>query len=188
MKQLLIGLACAACLQAQAQIAVYKYAERGTVTGNPKSHTVTYGGYIIWDLVTGDIGAVKSVPLSKKYYSSVLDLLYVWNAAQFTVFEAAVNDSDSDGNATVFTSFAKGIAASVDVGDPQYNWLIPKSFKITGRSLDWYNGETQFEETTGSLVIDLADSQWCTMLGYDLSDAMGYMETVLQDKGYVSGN
>jgi len=192
MKKALIAVLASLALSAGAQVAVYKFIETGTVTGDFQTYKVSYKGFIVWELTTGNFygalvflnGAYSTLDVSKYQMERIRS-----KTAQYTAFSAATTGSDSGGNPTMGASWFKGVNVSVNIGstnllDPGAlnKWSIPKTFKLTERVTYWKDGEQQVEEDTGILAFDANDSPQCNLFK---DDGPTVLHRTLLDNGYA---
>jgi hypothetical protein len=188
MKNLVAALSLSLCLCAQGQVAIYKYTETGTVTGNFETFRVLYTGYVILDLQTGGLSGIQTFPNSRQYADLDLSTLILGQvhtrSGQSSVFHDAYSGTNDVGNPIVIFSWFKGINSNVDVGDVT-RWLIPRSMQMTERWVYWQDDEEQFEEDSGTLVIDLKDSFISNHEGDDAIGAADRLKAFLQSRGYT---
>jgi hypothetical protein len=188
MKTLLAALVISLCLCAQAQVAIYKYNESGTVAGDFQSFRVLYTGYVIFDLQTGGLSGIQLFPNSKQYADLDLSTLILGQAnsrvGNYSLFHDAYSGTNDVGNPIVIFSWFKGINSRVDVGDATF-WQIPRTLQMTERWVYWQDDQEQFEEDSGSLVIDLKDSIISNHATDDAIAAADRLKTLLQSKGYT---
>lgn len=191
MKNLTITLFVSFCLCAQAQVAIYKYAERGTVTGDFQTFRVLYCGYVILDLQSGELSGVQTFTSSKQYLDLPLDTLVLSQmhskTGQYSVFHDAYSGTNDVGDPIVIFSWFKGLNSSVDVGDVT-KWQIPRTMQIAERWVYWQDGEQQFEEDTGTLTIDLKNSTISNEAGDDATGAADRIKAYLESKGYTEAS
>jgi hypothetical protein len=188
MKSLITTLFVFLCLCAQAQVAIYKYAETGTVTGDFQTFRVLYSGYVILDLQTGGLSGVQTFASDKQYTDldlSTLALSQIHSkTSHYSVFHDAYSGTNNVGDPIVIFSWFKGLNSSVDVGDVS-RWQIPRTLQISERWVYWQDGEQQFEEDTGALTIDLKNSMNSNKAGDDAAAAVDRIKVYLQGKGYT---
>ena len=188
MKNLLAALSLSLCLCAQGQVAIYKYTETGTVTGSSQSFRVLYTGYIILDLQSGGLSGIQLFPSSKQYANLDLSTLILGQihsrVGQYSLFHDAYSGTNDVGNPIVIFSWFKGINSSVDVGDVT-RWQIPRTLQMTERWVYWDGNEEQFEEDSGTIIIDLKDSSISNHAGDDAIAASDRLKIYLQSKGYT---
>lgn len=190
MKNLLLTvLAASLCLSVSAQVAIYKYAERGTVTGDFQTFRVLYSGYVILDLQSGELSGVQTLPSTKQYLDLPLDTLVLSQmhskTGQYSVFHDAFSGTNDVGDPVVIFSWFKGLNSSVDVGDVT-KWQIPRTLQISERWVYWQDGEQQFEEDSGTLTIDVKNSMISNEAGDHAAAAADRIKTYLQSKGYTA--
>jgi hypothetical protein len=190
MKTLLIALSLSLGLCAHGQVAIYKYTETGTVTGNFQTFRVLYTGYVILDLNTGALSGVQTFPSSRQYADLDLSTLMLGQmqsrSGQYSLFHDAYSGTNSAGNPIVIFSWFKGLNSNVDVGDVTF-WRIPRTLQMTERWVYWTEDESeeQFEEDTGILVIDYKDSIISNHAGDDAIAAADRLKAYLQSRGYT---
>ena len=190
MKTLLIALSLSLGLCAQGQVAIYKYTETGTVTGNFQTFRVLYTGYVILDLNTGALSGVQTFPSSRQYADLDLSTLMLGQmqsrSGQYSLFHDAYSGTNSAGNPIVIFSWFKGLNSNVDVGDVTF-WRIPRTLQMTERWVYWTEDESeeQFEEDTGILVLDSRDSVISNRAGDDAIAAADRLKAYLQSRGYT---
>jgi len=188
MKTLLIAVSLSLCLCAQGQVAIYKYTETGTVTGNFQTYRALYTGYIILDLQTGGLSGIQTFPSSQQYADLDLSTLIFAQvnsrSAQYSLFHDAYSGTNSTGNPIVIFSWFKGFNSSVDVGDVT-RWQIPRTLQMSERWVYWQNDEEQFEEDSGIMVLDYKDSIISNRAGDDAIAAANRIKAYLQSRGYT---
>jgi len=190
MKTLLIALSLSLGLCAQGQVAIYKYTETGTVTGNSQTFRVLYTGYVILDLNTGALSGIQTFPNSRQYADLDLSTLILGQmqsrTGQYSLFHDAYSGTNSAGNPIVIFSWFKGLNSNVDVGDVTF-WRIPRTLQMTERWVYWTEDEAQeqFEEDTGIMVIDFKDSIISNHAGDDSIAAADRLKAYLQSRGYT---
>jgi len=188
MKTLLATLLMALCLCTQGQVAIYKYTETGTVTGDFQTFRVLYTGYIILDLQTGGLSGIQTFPSNRQYADLDLSTLIFGQAhsrtGQYSLFHDAYSGTNDTGNSIVIFSWFKGINSSVEVGDVT-RWQIPRTLQMTERWVYWQDNEEQFEEDSGTIIIDVKDSIISNHAGDDASAAADRLKAYLQSKGYT---
>jgi len=189
MKTLLAALSLSLCLCAQGQVAIYKYNETGTVTGNFQTSRALYTGYIVWDLNTGGLSGIQLFPSSKQYADydfSFLILAQIHSrTAQYSLFHDAFSGTNDVGNPIVIFSWFKGFNSSVNIGDAT-PWLIPRTFQMSERWVYWSDSEEQFEEDLGTMILDIKNSVISNQAGDDGSAAVDRLKTYLQSRGYTA--
>lgn len=187
MKTLLAALILSCSLYVQGQVAIYKYVETGTVTGNFQTFRVVYTGYVILDLQTGGLSGVQMFPGTKQYKDLDLSFLILGHVhsktGQYSVFTDAYTGTNDMGNTIVIVSWFKGLNSSVDVGDTS-RWQIPRTLKITERWVYWQDQEQQIEEDSGTLTIDSKNSANSNRAGDDAIGASDRIKSYLQSLGY----
>jgi len=177
-------------LCAQGQVAIYKYTETGTVTGNSQTFRVLYTGYVIPDLNTGALSGIQTFPNSRQYADLDLSTLILGQmqsrTGQYSLFHDAYSGTNSAGNPIVIFSWFKGLNSNVDVGDVSF-WRIPRTLQMTERWVYWTDDEAQeqFEEDTGIMVIDFKDSIISNHAGDDSIAAADRLKAYLQSRGYT---
>jgi hypothetical protein len=190
MKTLLIAISLSLCLCARAQVAIYKYTEMGTVTGDFDSFRVLYTGYVILDLNTGGLSGIQTFPSSRQYADLDLSTLILGQinsrTGKYSLFHDAYSGTNSAGNPIVIFSWFKGLNSNVDVGDVTF-WRIPRTLQMTERWVYWNQDDTEelFEEDTGILVIDFKDSIISNHAGDDAIAAADRLKAYLQSRGYT---
>jgi hypothetical protein len=188
MKTLLAALSMSLCLCSQAQVAIYKYNETGTVTGDFQSFRVLYTGYVIFDLQTGGLSGIQLFPSSKQYADLDLSTLILGQmhsrVGNYSLFHDAYSGTNDVGNPIVIFSWFKGINSRVDVGDVTF-WQIPRTLQMTERWVYWQDDQEQFEEDSGSLVLDSKDSIISNHATDDAIAAADRLKALLQSKGYT---
>lgn len=190
MKTLLIAISLSLCLCARAQVAIYKYTEMGTVTGDFDSFRVLYTGYIILDLNTGGLSGIQTFPSSRQYADLDLSTLILGQinsrTGKYSLFHDAYSGTNSAGNPIVIFSWFKGLNSTVDVGDVTF-WRIPRTLQMTERWVYWNQDDTeeQFEEDTGTMVIDYRNSIISNHAGDDAIAASDRLKSYLQSRGYT---
>jgi len=185
MKTLLIALSLSLGLCARAQVAIYKYTETGTVTGDFQTFRVLYTGYIILDLQTGALSGIQTFPSSQQYADLDLSTLILSTVHSRTVNYSLFHDAYTGTNSFVVFSWFKGLNSNVDVGDVTF-WRIPRTLQMSERwvySAD--DGEEQFEEDSGIMVIDYKDSIISNHAGDDAIAAADRIKAYLQNRGYT---
>jgi hypothetical protein len=191
MKTLLMALSLSLCLCARAQVAIYKYTEMGTVTGDFDSFRVLYTGYVILDLNTGGLSGIQTFPNSRQYADLDLSTLILGQinsrTGKYSLFHDAYSGTNSAGNPIVIFSWFKGLNSNVDVGDVTF-WKIPRTLQMTERWVYWNQDDTEelFEEDSGTLVIDLKDSIISNHAGDDAIAAADRLKSYLQSRGYTA--
>jgi hypothetical protein len=187
MKTLLIALSLSLCLCARAQVAIYKYTETGTVTGNFQTFRVLYTGYVILDLNTGGLSGIQTFPSSRQYADLDLSTLILGQmhsrSGEYSLFHDAYSGTNDVGNPIVIFSWFKGLNSNVDVGDVT-SWRIPRTLQISERWVYWQDDEEQFEEDTGTLVLDSRNSIISNHAGDDAAGAADRLKAYLQSRGY----
>jgi hypothetical protein len=190
MKTLLIALSLSLGLCAQGQIAIYKYTETGTITGNFQTYRALYTGYVILDLNTGGLSGIQLFPSSQQYADLDLSTLIFAQvnsrSAQYSLFHDAYSGTNSSGNPIVIFSWFKGFNSSVDVGDVT-RWQIPRTLQMSERWVYWTQDQAQeqFEEDTGTMVLDSKDSIISNHAGDDAIAAADRIKAYLQSRGYT---
>lgn len=188
MKNLITVLFAALCLCAQAQVAIYKYAEAGTVTGDFQTFRVLYSGYVILDLQSGELSGVQTFTSNKQYTDLSLSTLVLSQihskTSHYSLFHDAFSGTNDVGDPIVIFSWFKGLNSSVDVGDVS-RWQIPRTMQITERWVYWQDGEQQFEEDSGTLTLDAKNSAISNKAGDDAVAAADRIKAYLQSKGYT---
>jgi len=178
------------CLCARAQVAIYKYTETGTVTGDFQTFRVLYTGYVILDLNTGGLSGVQTFPSSRQYADLDLSTLILGQinsrTGRYSLFHDAYSGTNSAGNPIVIFSWFKGLNSNVDVGDVTF-WRIPRSLQMTERWVYWNEDDTEelFEEDVGAMVIDYRDSIISNHAGDDAIAAADRLKAFLQSRGYT---
>lgn len=189
MKSLLAALSLSLCLCAQGQVAIYKYTETGTVTGDFQSYRILYTGYIILDLPSGELSGVQILPSSRQYLDLDVSTLILAQVharfGQYSLFHDAFSGTNDAGNPIVIFSWFKGFNSSVDVGDST-RWQIPRTLQMTERWVYWADdGEEQFEEDSGIMILDYTRSIISNHAGDDAIAASDRIKTYLQGRGYT---
>jgi hypothetical protein len=190
MKTLLIALSLSLGLCAQGQVAIYKFTETGTVTGDFQSFRVLYTGYVILDLNTGGLSGIQTFPSSRQYADLDLSTLILGQVnsrtGRYSLFHDAYSGTNSAGNPIVIFSWFKGLNSNVDVGDVTF-WRIPRTLQMTERWVYWSEDETeeQFEEDSGIMAIDYKDSIISNHAGDDAIAAADRLKALLQSRGYT---
>jgi hypothetical protein len=185
MKTLLAALSLSICLCAQAQVAIYKYTETGTVTGDSQSFRILYTGYIILDLETGGLSGIQLLPSSRQYSDFDLSTLILSSVHSRTANYSLFHDAYTGTNSAVIFSWFKGFNSSIDVGDVS-RWQIPRTLSMSERwvySAD--DGEEQFEEDSGLMVLDFTRSIISNHAGDDAVAASDRIKAYLQSRGYT---
>ena len=189
MKTLLALLSLSLSLCAPAQVAIYKYNETGTVTGDFQSFRVLYTGYIIFDLQSGGLSGIQVFPSSRQYADLDLSTLILGQVhsrfGNYSLFHDAYSGTNSSGNPIVIFSWFKGFNSRVDVGDTSF-WQIPRTLQMTERwvySAD--DGEEQFEEDSGIMYLDFRSSVISNQAGDDAIAAADRLKAYLQSRGYT---
>jgi hypothetical protein len=189
MKSLLIALSLSLCLCARGQVAIYKYTETGTVTGNFQTYRALYTGYVILDLKTGGLSGIQTFPSSLQYadydFSTLIFAQVSSRTGLYSLFHDAYSGTNSTGNPIVIFSWFKGLNSSVDVGDVT-RWQIPRTLQMSERWVYWQNNEEQFEEDTGIMVLDFKDSIISNHAGDDAIAAADRIKAFLQSRGYTA--
>src|SRR5689334_24793089 len=102
MKTLLAILSLSLSLCAPAQVAIYKYNETGTITGDFQSFRVFYTGYIILDLQTGGLSGIQLFPSSREYADLDLSTLILGQIhsrfGNYSLFHDAFTGTNSLGD------------------------------------------------------------------------------------------
>lgn len=188
MKKLMTALAASLCLSMSAQVAIYKYTERGTVTGDFQAFRVLYSGYVILDLQSGELSGVQTLTSTKQYMDLDLSTLLLSQihskTAQYSLFHDAYSGTNTAGDPIVIFSWFKGANARVDIGDVS-TWQIPRTMQMTERWVYWQDGEQQSEEDVGTLTLDLKDSVTSNKEGDDATAAADRIKAFLESKGYT---
>ena|SRR6266496_4928183 len=188
MKTLLAALSLSLCLCAQGQVAIYKYTETGTVTGDFQSFRVLYTGYIILDLQTGALSGIQILPSSRQYTDLDLSTLILGTihsrSFNYSLFHDAFTGTNSDGNPIVIFSWFKGVNSRMDIGDTT-PWQIPRTLSMTERWVYWQDDEEQFEEDSGFMVLDFTRSIISNQAVDDASAAADRLKSFLQSRGYT---
>jgi hypothetical protein len=190
MKTLLIALSLSLCLCARGQVAIYKYSETGTITGNFQTYRALYTGYVILDLNTGGLSGIQLFPSSQQYADLDLSTLIFAQVSprsgQYSLFHDAYSGTNSSGNPIVIFSWFKGFNSSVDVGDVT-RWQIPRTLQMSERWVYWTQDQAQeqFEEDTGIMILDSKDSIISNHAGDDAIAAADRLKAYLQSRGYT---
>jgi hypothetical protein len=190
MKTLLIALSLSLCLCARAQVAIYKYTEMGTITGDFDSFRALYTGYVILDLNTGGLSGIQTFPSSRQYSDLDLSTLMLGQVnsrtGKYSLFHDAYSGTNSAGNPIVIFSWFKGLNSNVDVGDVTF-WRIPRSLQMTERWVYWNQDDTEelFEEDSGTMVLDFRNSIISNHAGDDAIAAADRLKSYLQSRGYT---
>ncbi len=188
MKKLITALAASLCFSVSAQVAIYKYTETGTVTGDFQAFRVLYSGYVILDLQSGELSGVQTLTSTKQYMdldlSSLLPSQIHSKTAQYSLFHDAYSGTNTSGDPIVIFSWFKGANANVDIGDTS-KWQIPRTMQMIERWVYWQDSEQQFEEDAGTLTIDLKDSVTSNKAGDDATAAADRIKAFLESKGYT---
>jgi hypothetical protein len=190
MKTLLIAISLSLCLCARAQVAIYKYTEMGTITGDFDSFRALYTGYVILDLNTGGLSGIQTFPSSRQYADLDLSTLMLGQVnsrtGKYSLFHDAYSGTNSAGNPIVIFSWFKGLNSNVDVGDVTF-WRIPRSLQMTERWVYWNQDDTeeQFEEDSGTMVLDFRNSIISNHAGDDAIAAADRLKSYLQSRGYT---
>jgi len=190
MKTLLIALSLSLCLCARAQVAIYKYTEMGTITGDFDSFRALYTGYVILDLNTGGLSGIQTFPSSRQYSDLDLSTLMLGQvnsrAGKYSLFHDAYSGTNSAGNPIVIFSWFKGLNSNVDIGDVTF-WRIPRSLQMTERWVYWNQDDTEelFEEDSGTMVLDFRNSIISNHAGDDAIAAADRLKSFLQSRGYT---
>jgi hypothetical protein len=188
MKNLLTVLAASLCLSVSAQVAIYKYAESGTVTGDFQTFRVLYSGYVILDLQSGELSGIQTFTTSKEYTDLDVNTLVLSQVhsktGHYSLFHDAFSGTNDVGDPIVIFSWFKGLNSSVDVGDTS-RWQIPRTMQISERWVYWQDGEQQFEEDSGTLTIDSKNSLISNKAGDDAAAAAERIKALLRSKGYT---
>jgi hypothetical protein len=189
MKTLLAVLSFSFCLCAQSQVAIYKYNEFGTVTGDFQSFRVLYTGYVILDLQSGALSGIQVFPNSRQYADLDLSTLIMGQIhsrfGNYSLFHDAYSGTNNAGNPIVIFSWFKGINSRLDVGDTTF-WQIPRTLQMTERWVYWTDsGEEQFEEDSGTMFLDFRSSAISNQAGDDALAAADRLRSYLQSRGYT---
>lgn len=189
MKILLAVLTLSLSLCTQAQVAIYKYNETGTITGDFQSFRVLYTGYIILDLNTGGLSGVQLFPSNRQYADLDLSTLILGQihsrSGNYSLFHDAYSGTNNTGNPIVIFSWFKGFNSRLDVGDTSF-WQLPRTLQMTERWVYWTDsGEEQFEEDSGTMLIDFKDSVISNQAGDDALAAANRLKAFLQSRGYT---
>lgn len=189
MKTLLAVLSLSLSLCAQAQVAIYKYNETGTVTGDFQSFRVLYTGYIILDLQSGELSGIQLFPSNREYADLDVSFLILGQIhsrnGQYSLFHDAFSGTNDAGNPIVVFSWFKGLNSRVDVGDTTF-WQIPRTLQMTERWVYWTDSdEEQFEEDSGSMLLDFKSSIISNHAGDDATAAADRLKAYLQSRGYT---
>ena len=185
MKTLLAALSLSLCLCAQGQVAIYKYTETGTVTGDFQTFRVLYTGYIILDLQTGSLSGIQTLPDSRQYTDLDLSTLILSTVHSRVVDYSLFHDAFTSTNSAVVFSWFKGVNSQLNIGDVT-PWQIPRTLSMSERwvySAD--DGEEQFEEDSGIMVLDFTRSIVSNNAGDDASAAADRLKAYLQSRGYT---
>jgi hypothetical protein len=185
MKTFLAALSLSLCLCAQGQVAIYKYTETGTITGDFQTFRVLYTGYIILDLPTGALSGIQILPSSRQYTDLDLSTLILSTVHSRSVDYSLFHDAFTSTNSDVVFSWFKGVNSRLNIGDST-PWLIPRSLSMTERwvySAD--DGEPQFEEDSGTMILDFTRSIISNQAGDDSGAAVDRLKAYLQSRGYT---
>lgn len=162
MKKILLAVLAGAALAANAQVAIYKFAETGTKTGNGQTGKLLYTGYIFWDTQSGVFTGLQTVAFSKMFYPLDLsDFSGAKNLSSFvstyTYVKADTSGVDDAGYDYNDFAVAKGENTFLSIGLTLVQ--MPKKFSVIERDFFFEDGQQVIQELSGSWTFDSADTQ-----------------------------
>jgi hypothetical protein len=191
MKTLTTILLASLCIHAQGYVVIWKSKITVTQTGGGTVAKRLLSGYIVYDTDDGSMAQVLSESSRRNFWVqdlSTFDLSDVktTQGKTYTVFTQATTDYDDWGNVVLDFTCAKGLDSSLDIGDPIYNWIFPKTLQVTGRSMySDSSGLPVLEESSGTLLFDQPDSKQMNVFQKNLDGAIQSIRDYYTGKGYT---
>ena len=195
MKTILIALLISTGTFANAEVIIYRHGITMTTEGNFSRQRSSLGGYTVFEYdSTGTIAVLRIVSNAKAKTFFVSGPAWEeWELDEISpsatrasslVYTEAREWIETDGKRSLDNYVVKGTTSLVNVGTDTAR--IPRSWRFTGKSVySDSSGERFFEDSTGTLSLDLSLTKAANTAGDNIDSAIDRVITILQSRGYV---
>jgi len=179
----------AICLSAQGYVVVWKIKLTASVTGSGTVSKRTLSGYMILNTDDYTLTQVQAETARRTFSvitQSDLDISEVkgLQGKWYMTVTKATSYIDDNLNVALDFVYAKGAESYLDIGDPMYNWLFPKTLQLTGKQMySDDSGQPALNEYTGTLVFDKGTFD-ANFFGHSIGDVITGMRQSYLNQGY----